>query len=422
MIALRHIGPFVVALASHGYCAVVRSNRQAMTGGTLVAAGMMGMNLAVYGFNIVSARMLVPHEFGALTALLGIILVGNVASLGLQAVTARRLAVDPEQREQIISATARVTVMVASGVGAIIAVSTVVLTPVLKLDSYWPVILCGAALVPLTIMGAEAGVAQGTSRWGALTAIFLGNGIGRIVGGSLALLVSPTTTSAMVGVALGAWVPVVAGANLLLGHSDGGQPISRRPLLREAVLSTHALLAYFVLSNLDSLIARNRFDGHDSGLYASGLILAKAALFFPQFVSVVLFPDLARATTHHARLRAVTLVAGFGALAVAATAVLPHVALILVGGDKYDEVTDRLWLFALAGSLLAIVHLLVFDALARHAHGVVVMLWAAVAAVLAAAYGLGVGFTGLVVTVTLVAAALAAIVWVTPGERTDVPR
>ena len=422
MIAVRHIGPFVVALASHGYCAVVRSKRQAMTGGTLVAAGMMGMNLAVYGFNIVSARMLVPHEFGALTALFGIILVGNVASLGLQAVTARRLAVDAEQREQIISATARVTVMVATGVGAFIAASTVVLTPVLKLDSYWPVILCGAALVPLTIMGAEAGVAQGSSRWGSLTAIFLGNGIGRVLGGTIALAISPTTTSAMVGIAAGSWIPVSAGAKLLMGHSDGGHPISRRPLLREAVLSTHALLAYFVLSNLDSLIARNRFDGHESGLYASGLILAKAALFFPQFVSVVLFPDLARATTHHARLRAVTLVAGFGALAVAATAVLPRVALILVGGDQYEEVTDRLWLFALAGSLLAIVHLLVFDALARHAHGIVVMLWGAVAAVLAAAYGLGVGFTGLVVTVTLVAAALAAIVWVTPGERTDVPR
>ena len=94
-------------------------------------------------------------------------------------------------------------------------------------------------------------------------------------------------------------------------------------MLHEALLSTHALLAFFVLSNLDSLIARNRFDEHESGLYASGLILAKAAFFFPQFVSVVLFPDLARATTHHARLRAVSLVALFGALAVAGTPCSP---------------------------------------------------------------------------------------------------
>jgi len=387
-----------------------------MTGGTIVAAGMMGMNLAVYAFNIVSARKLIPQEFGALTALFGIILVGAVSSLGLQAVTARRLAVEPRNRDQIISATARVTVMVASAVGVAVAASTLILTPMLRLDSHWPVVLCGATLIPLTIMGAEAGVAQGTSQWGALTSIYLGNGLGRVLGGTLALSISATTTSAMVGIAAGAWLPVLVGARLLLGHRTSGPPIGRRPLLREAVLSTHALLAYFVLSNMDSLIARNRFDAHESGLYASGLILAKAALFFPQFVSVVVFPALARATTDHARFRAVMLVASFGALAVAATATLPHLALILVGGDKYAQVTDRLWLFALAGSLLAIVHLLVFDALARHAHGIVVMLWGAVAAVIISAYGLGVDFTGLVVTVAIVASALAAVVWFAPAK------
>ncbi|MCW2825924.1 MAG: polysaccharide biosynthesis protein [Aeromicrobium sp.] len=385
-----------------------------MTGGTLVAAGMMGMNVAVYGFNVVAARLLVPHEFGALTALFGIILVGTVASLGLQAVTARRLSVDPEHSGEIISATARVTVMVAAMVGLVVALSTVVLTPILRLDDYWSVVLCGATLVPLTIMGAQAGVAQGTERWGSLTAVYLGNGFGRLIGGTAAMLISPTPVAAMVGIAVGSWLPVLVGARLLLGHGSHGPPVSRKPLIREALLSTHALLAYFVLSNMDSLIARNVLDEHDSGLYASGLILAKAALFFPQFVSVVLFPSLARATTHHARLRAVSLVAAFGALAVLATAVLPRLALILVGGDKYEEITDRLWLFALAGSLLAIVHLLVFEALARHAHGIVVMIWVAVAAVVAAAYGLNVDITGLVLTVAVVAAVLATVVYLTP--------
>jgi O-antigen/teichoic acid export membrane protein len=385
-----------------------------MTGGTLVAAGMMGMNLAVYLFNVVAARLLVPREFGALTALFGIILVGTVTALGLQAVTARRLAVDPGRAEQIIGATVRVTLAVASVVGVTVAASTVVLTPALKLDSYLPVILCGAALVPLTIMGAQAGIAQGQERWGALTTIYLGNGFGRLLGGTAGLLVAATPTSAMVGLAIGSWLPVLAGARLLMGHGQVDPPVSRRSLLREAVLSSHALLAYLVLSNMDSLIARNLLDEHDSGLYASGLILAKAALFFPQFISVVVFPRLARATTHHARLRAVSLVAGLGAVAVAATAALPWLALILVGGDEYDEITHRLWLFAIAGSALAIVHLLVFDALARHAHGIVVMTWIAVIAVPASAYGLDVGITGLVLTVAVVASVLAAVVYLAP--------
>lgn len=389
-----------------------------LTGGTLVAAGMMGTNVAVYGFNVVAARLLAPRDFGALTALFGIILVGTVTALGLQAVTARRLAVDRERADQIISATVRVTLVLALGVGATVAVSTIGLTPALKLGSYWPVLLVGAALVPLTIMGAQAGIAQGQERWGALTAVYLGNGFGRLACGTVALVISPTPTSAMIGVAIGSWVPVLVGARLLLSHDRGGPHISRRPLLREAVLSSHALLAYLVLSNMDSLIARNRLDEHDSGLYASGLILAKAALFFPQFISVVVFPRLARATSDRARLQAVSLVAALGAIAVAATAILPRLALVLVGGDSYAEITGRLWLFALAGSALAIVHLLVFDALARHAHGIVVMIWGAVVAVLAAAYGLDVGITGLVVTMAVTATVLASVVYLTPVQPT----
>lgn len=392
-----------------------------LTGGTLVAAGMMVTNIAIYGFNIVAARLLVPRELGALTALFGILLVGTVAALGLQAVTARRLAVDSARTDEIIDVTVRATVWLSVSVGVFAAVGSLALTPILKLDSHWPVILCGATLIPLTMMGGQCGIAQGLERWGMLAAIYVGNGVGRLIGGTVAMLISPTPTAAMIGIAAGSWLPVIVGRSLLTGHLSPAVTISRRPMLRETFLASHALLAYFVLSNMDSLIARNRLTEHDSGLYASGLILAKAALFFPQFISVILFPDLARAGDHRARLRAVSIVAAFGALAVAATALLPDVAQILVGGDKYAEISDRLWLFAVSGSSLAIVHLLVFDALARHAHGIVVMVWIGVVAVFACAYGLDVGITGLVVTMASVAAALALVVFLAPQPSREPP-
>jgi hypothetical protein len=94
---------------------------------------------------------------------------------------------------------------------------------------------------------------------------------------------------------------------------------------------------------------------------------------------------------------------------------------VLVGGAQYEEIAGRLWLFALAGSCLAVVHLLVFDALARHAHGVVVLVWIAAALVVAVAYGFDVHLTGLVTTVATVSAALALVVWFVPG-RTTAPR
>lgn len=379
---------------------------------------MMGMNVAIYGFTVAAARSLVPAELGALVALLGILLMGNVVSLGIQAVTARRIAVAPADRADVVGVVVRVTATAALAVGAVVALLSVVLVPLLRLDSPWPIVLAGLTLVPLTVMGAQAGIAQGSERWRSLTAIYLANGLGRLVLGTAAILVDPSATAAMVGIALGAWVPVVVGAPLLRGHVRHPHGISRRPLVREAVLGSHALLAYFVLSSLDALVARNRFDAHEAGLYAAGLILSKAALFAPQFVSVVLFPDLARDETRRARTQAVLAVAGLGAVAVAATALLPRLALVLVGGEQYEEIAGRLWLFALAGSCLAVVHLLVFDALARHAHGVVVLVWAGAAVVVAVAYGLDVHLTGLVTTVASVSAVLAVIVWFVPGRTT----
>src|SRR3954469_1625549 len=59
---------------------------------TVVAVAMAIMNVAAYGFTLIASRRLMPEQFGAITALLGLLLIGNVASLGLQATGARQLA------------------------------------------------------------------------------------------------------------------------------------------------------------------------------------------------------------------------------------------------------------------------------------------------------------------------------------------
>ena len=95
------------------------------------------------------------------------------------------------------------------------------------------------------------------------------------------------------------------------------------------------LLAFFALSNVDIVIARNVLTEHDAGLYAGGLILTKAVLFLPQFVVVIAFPSM---STIAERRRALTgslgLIAAVGAVATAGAVVLPDLALIFVGGDE----------------------------------------------------------------------------------------
>ena len=170
-----------------------------------------------------------------------------------------------------------------------VVAGTLVLTPLLQLDSHWPVVFCGLALFPFTVLGAQLGIAQGERRWRSVAVIYLSFGVGRIAFGTLGLALAGDATGAMLGIMVGAVLPVLIGLPLLRSSArpDGG-----RSVVREVVLGSQALGGYFVLCSLDSLIAR-RFEPHESGLYAAGLILSKAALYLPQFVSVVAFADLA---------------------------------------------------------------------------------------------------------------------------------
>ena len=74
---------------------------KALRDGAAIAVAMAVMNVATYGFTILAARLLGPAEYGALAAVMGLLLVVNVLSLGLQATAARRVSAAPEHVGQI---------------------------------------------------------------------------------------------------------------------------------------------------------------------------------------------------------------------------------------------------------------------------------------------------------------------------------
>ncbi len=377
---------------------------------------MVVMNVLTYGFTLGAARLLAPDEFGALTALLGIFLVAGVSSLGIQSSAARRIATtDARGRDQVIASVTRAVLHLASLTSIMVVAGTLVLTPLLQLDSHWPVVFCGLALFPFTVLGAQLGIAQGERRWRSVAVIYLSFGVGRIAFGTLGLALAGDATGAMLGIMVGAVLPVLIGLPLL---RSSARPDDGRSVVREVVLGSQALGGYFVLCSLDSLIAR-RFEPHESGLYAAGLILSKAALYLPQFVSVVAFADLAGSQGRAALTRAIAMVAGLGSLAVAATALFPWLALEVVGGSSYADVEPDLWLFALEGAVLALANLLVYDALARHAHGITALVWIASASVVAVAAVVSLERVELVALVTVVAALLTAALWVASSVATS---
>ena len=389
-------------------------SRRSLGGGGAIAVAMGVMNVATYGYQMVSARWLGPQSYGAFAALMGLLLVVGVFQLGLQATAARRIAAFPGDVHEIERSVLRVTNGAAVVLGALCLALAPVINLVLRLESLPTAVLVGVSAVPMTLMGGQAGVLQGERRWTELSLVYLANGLPRLVIGTALVLWHPTEFTAMLGVTLGQLVPVLVGwLALRRGHTAGEGPEPRgghgsRAVLVETAHNSHALLAFFALSNVDVLVARSVLAPREAGLYAAGVIVVKAVLFLPQFVVVVAFPSMSsQSQQRQVLLGSLGVVAAIGVACALGAAALSGLALVFVGGHEYAAVQSRLWLFAVLGTLLSMLQLLVYSVLARQTRYAVYAIWVAFLAVVALGR-LSTSFEDLLGVVVLVDACLFA--------------
>ena len=362
-----------------------------LSGGGSIAVAMAIMNVSTYGFTMVAARLLGPRSYGALASLMATLLVITVLQLGLQATAARRIAAEPEHVAQIEKTILGVTYRASIALGVLLLLVSPVLDAILRLDSLATAALVSITSIPFTIMGGQAGILQGERRWGALSVLYVLSGVPRLVIGTALIGWQPSEATALIGTGLGATAPVIAGWWFLRRPRDPGVQSEEhgfRRVMRECFHNSQVLLAFFALSNADIVVARNVLDSHQAGLYAGGLILTKAVLFLPQFVVVVAFPSM---STISERRRALTvglaMVAVLGAAVTAGAAVLPDLALVFVGGQRYAEIADYLWIFAILGTVLSMLQLLVYSVLARQGQRSVYLVWGALVAMVVLGLG-----------------------------------
>lgn len=397
-----------------------------LRGGGSIAVAIGVMNVATYGFTVLSARFLGPGSYGALASLMATLLVLGVVQLGLQATAARRISAHPEHVAQIEQIIMRVTYRASWALGAVLLLVSPLVNVLLRLDSLPTAVLVAVTIVPMTVMGGQAGILQGERRWWALSALYLAAGVPRFAIGLALVSWRPTELNALLGVTLGALAPVAVGWWALRGTRVEvalSQTHRARALVRESVQNSQALLAFFLLSNIDVIVARNVLDSDQAGLYAGGLILTKAVLFLPQFIVIVAFPAMSTLQERRrAMTRSMAVILGLGIAATAGVTVLSGLALVFVGGAEYADVQSRLWLFAVLGMVLSMLQLLVYAVLARQGQRSVYAVWAALV-VLA---GLGaltrslVGlFTVVIVVDVVLLGVLMAITFLGANNRHD---
>ena len=362
------------------------SRRDSLASHTVLVAGALGIaQIAAYAVSVVAARALGPDGFGILAALLGILLIGSVLAMGIQAVAARRLVqVDAASRDGAARS------MLRDGLigGGAVALATLAISPLLvwllRLDGWGALVLAAATLVPITWAGAQYGVAQGRESYARLATVYAVVGLGRGIGGVTGALATGTPLGTMAGLALGTAVGAIIGRIVVA-------PLAAAPRERldgffgESAHATHALLALFVLTNIDVLLARALLNPDEAGIYGVGAVIAKVAFWLPQFVGVVAFPRFADARRGRATVISLLAVAAIGALVVAGTALLPGLVVAFVGGAAYVSLVPLAWLFAAIGASFALAQALLLTRLAIDDRRAVIAVWAAAALLVALA-------------------------------------
>jgi O-antigen/teichoic acid export membrane protein len=337
--------------------------------GLLLGAAMGAGNALNYAYNLVMVRRLGPAGYGALAALLALLLIGAFPGMALQVVVARHTALCGRDERALAALWTR-TLAATLAVGAVLGLLGVLGAPAVRgflhLGSLAPALWLAAALAPLPAVAALQGMLQGRERFGALAAVLLVAAAGKLAAGMALVALGGGVAGALAGAAIGGALALLTGVALVrsrLARWRGSRLAG--VALREVLAASAAILGLLLLTNLDVLLARHHLSSRAAGLYAAGAVMAKIAFWAPQFVIMVVFPRLV-APEGRARLlgRAAAVVAAGGALLMAGAALAPRLAVLLPFGSEYLEVGPLLPAFAALGTLLALAELVLFSGIA----------------------------------------------------------
>jgi len=353
----------------------VEEPRKALAKGLIfVGAATMIGNGAAYILSIVAARVLTPEEFGALGAMLGILIIVSTLSLGLQVLTARRVATAGDNRAQVEGQAIRMSAIIG---GSIIIVGLVAAWPLgLVFTIPYAALAMGIASLGFVVLGTGSmGIAQGREEHLRFSYGFIANGVSRAALGILFVLIFPGIIGVSAGILIGCAIGAIISYLVICPRAWNGRIFDGGAA--EFGHIAHAMIVLFTLTNVDVLMARIFLTEAQSGEYSVGVLLAKIAFFLPNAIIIVLFPKMTAGDTRRAVYLATGMTAILGFVITAFSFLFGSLVIRILGGAQYAELGAEAWLFALEGSAFALVQVLLYARLAAQDRKAVASVWIA---------------------------------------------
>jgi O-antigen/teichoic acid export membrane protein len=337
---------------------------------------VVGLGLAVpqglaYVASVVAARLLVPAEFGAFGAMQGITQIGTPIGLAIQAIAARRLVKNSQNKHHDLL---KFGLEVSIAVMILTLLVSFPLSSIFHID-YLVLVLTIGAVAPFVFISTQLGIAQGKELYLKVAGIYIVFGIGRSISAIVGLLIYPELISVGIGFFGGTLLSVIF-AHYILGNSNKfWKTVRVEKGVSELYKAAQALIALYVLVNIDVLLARIVLSPAQSGVYTVGMLVAKIAFFMPQAITVVLFPKMGKNDSSALRL-AVLGTTLIGSAYVGFCYFASEFVVNAIGGSGYSELYSEVWMFALEGSLFAVLQVLLYGRIAREDTKVSILLWA----------------------------------------------
>jgi O-antigen/teichoic acid export membrane protein len=348
-----------------------QERKRLIQGVIVVGAGLAVPQVLAYAASVIAARLLVPAEFGAFGAMQGITQIGTPIGLAIQAVVARRLVKNSQNKHHDLL---KFGLEVSIAVMILTLLISFPLSSIFHID-YLVLVLTIGAVAPFVFISTQLGIAQGKELYLKVAGIYIVFGIGRSISAIVGLLIYPELISVGIGFFGGTLLSVIF-AHFVLGNSKKfWKTVRAEKGVSELYKAAQALIALYVLVNIDVLLARIVLSPTQSGVYTVGMLVAKIAFFMPQAITVVLFPKMGKNDSSALRL-AVLGTTLIGSAYVGFCYFASEFVVNAIGGSGYSELYSEVWMFALEGSLFAVLQVLLYGRIAREDTKVSILLWA----------------------------------------------
>jgi O-antigen/teichoic acid export membrane protein len=348
-----------------------QERKRLIQGVIVVGAGLAVPQVLAYAASVIAARLLIPAEFGAFGAMQGITQIGTPIGLAIQAVVARRLVKNSQNKHHDLL---KFGLEVSIAVMILTLLVSFPLSSIFHID-YLVLVLTIGAVAPFVFISTQLGIAQGKELYLKVAGIYIVFGIGRSISAIVGLLIYPELISVGIGFFGGTLLSVIF-AHFVLGNSKKfWKTVRAEKGVSELYKAAQALIALYVLVNIDVLLARIVLSPAQSGVYTVGMLVAKIAFFMPQAITVVLFPKMGKNDSSALRL-AVLGTTLIGSAYVGFCYFASEFVVNAIGGSGYSELYSEVWMFALEGSLFAVLQVLLYGRIAREDTKVSILLWA----------------------------------------------